>query len=78
MEWSSRRRSEPPGPPSCCPSLPCYNPNLDGGVQDEYAVESYGRAYAASQNGLFGAEIVGVEVEGKMVTQDEEVERVGA
>ena len=41
-------------------------------------MESYGRAYAASQNGLLGAEIVGVEVGGKMVTQDEEVERVGS
>jgi acetyl-CoA C-acetyltransferase len=49
---------------------------LDRKAQDEFAVESYRRAQKATQEGLFQAEIAGVEVTGRggsqLITLDEE------
>lgn len=49
-------------------------------TQDAYAIQSYRRAEAATESGMFGSEIVPVEVPGKkgpvMVSEDEEFKNV--
>jgi acetyl-CoA C-acetyltransferase len=44
-------------------------------AQDAYAKASYERALRAQKEGLFAAEIVGVDVGGKLVAEDEEPSR---